>query len=229
MASEFTRRPKLLKGALVAFRSQLIPGVPTVVVFQYNPEKVTRTLTRQGPSGGAGGAAAGGRPEPGDILKVVGPPAEKVSMTATLDAADQLEDPGRNPDIVLIGLHPALATLELLLYPPSEQILANELKALLGSRSITTPDAPLTLLVWGPARVVPVLLNSYTITETAFDQLLNPIRADVDLNLDVLSYTMLETGTLGHGVSVVHHVSKEVLSAAHQVRTAIEIVGSPPF
>lgn len=150
-------------------------------------------------------------------------------MTAMLDAADQLEDPGRNPDIVLTGLHPALATLELLLYPPSEQILGNAAKALLGSKSITTTDAPLTLLVWGPARVVPVLLDSYSITETAFDQLLNPINAEVELNLTVLSYTMLETGSLGHGVSVVHHVAKEVLSAADQVRTAVEIVGSLPF
>ena len=57
----------------------------------------------------------------------------------------------------------------------------------------------------------------------------DPIRADVDLSLDVLSYTMLETGSLGHGVSVVHHVAKEVLSAADQVRTAIEVVGSLPF
>lgn len=226
MASEFTRRPKLLKGALVAFRSQLIPGVPTVVVFQYNPDQVTRTLTRQGPSGTGG---AGGQPEPADVLKVVGPPSESLSMTAVLDAADQLEAPGRNPDIVLTGLHPALATLELLLYPPSEQILGNEIKALLGAKSITNTDAPLTLLVWGPARVVPVLLNSATINETAFDQLLNPIRAEVDLSLDVLSYTMLETGSLGHGVSVVHHVAKEVLSAADQVRTAVELVGSLPF
>ncbi|WP_448612080.1 hypothetical protein [Geodermatophilus sp. URMC 60] len=227
MVSEFTGRPKLLKGALVAFRSQLIPGVPTVVVFQYNPENLTRTLKQRSASGGE--SAGGGSSAAQEVLQVTGPPDEQISMTAVLDAADQLEQPGQNPDTVLTGLHPALATLELLLYPPSEQILANAVRAALGARQITTTDAPLTLLVWGPARVVPVRLTGFTFTEKAFDQLLNPIRAEVRIDVGVLTYRDLEPKSIGHGVSVVHHVSKEVLSAVHQVKTAIEIVGSLPF
>ena len=38
MASEFPGRPKLLKGAIVAFSSQVIAGIPRVVIFQYNPD-----------------------------------------------------------------------------------------------------------------------------------------------------------------------------------------------
>lgn len=227
MASEFSGRPKLLKGALVAFRSQLIPGVPTVVVFQYNPENLTRTLRHRSASGGE--MSDGGSSAAQEVLQVTGPPDEQISMTVILDAADQLEQPGQNPDTVLTGLHPALATLELLLYPPSEQILANAVRAALGARQITTADVPLTLLVWGPARVVPVRLTGLTFTEQAFDQLLNPIRAEVRIDVGVLTYRELEPKSIGHGVSVVHHVTKEVLSAVHQVKTAIEIVGSLPF
>ena len=36
--------------------------------------------------------------------------------------------------------------------------------------------------------MLPVRLTSYSITEDAYDQLLNPIRAKVELSLTVLSY-----------------------------------------
>jgi hypothetical protein len=227
MASEFPGRPKLLKGALVAYQSQLIPGVPRVVVFQYNPESLTRTLRHRTPiSSDEEGTS---RAEAREILQVTGPPRESIGLKVTLDAADQLEFPGANPDVVAAGLHPALATLELLMYPPSALVLSNFLRARLGSRSITAMDVPLSLLVWGPARVVPVAVESFSVTEEAFDQLLNPIRAEVDLDLKVLTYDDLEVGSLGHGASLVNHFSKEALSAIHQVKTAVEAVGLLPF
>lgn len=226
MASDFTRRPKLLKGALVAYRSQLIPGIPRIVVFQYNPDNLTRTLRHRTASGSG---SRTGRPNAREVLQVTGPPAERVTLTVTLDAADQLELPDENPDVVAVGLHPALATLELLLYPPSTEILANAVRAAIGSRSVTSTDVPMVLLVWGPARVVPVRLESLSITEQAFDQTLSPIRAEARLELTVLTYTDLEAGTLGHGVSVVHHVGKEALAAVHQVKQAGEVLGSLPF
>lgn len=223
MPSEFSRRPRLLKGALVAYQSQLIPGIPRLVVFQYNPDNLTRTLRHRR----ATGNSAWGRADAREALEVTGPPQESISLTVTLDAADQLESPSENPDVVVAGLHPALATLELLLYPPSQEILANALRAAVGARSVTSMDVPMVLLVWGAARVVPVRLDGLSITEQAFDTFLNPIRAEARLDLTVLSYTDLETGTLGHGVSVVHHVAKEALAAAHQVKTAIEIATLP--
>lgn len=227
MASEFPGRPKLLKGALVAYQSQLIPGIPRVVVFQYNPESLTRTLHHRTPfpSGDEGTSMAEAR----EILQVTGPPRESIGLKVTLDAADQLEFPAANPEVVAAGLHPALATLELLMYPPSRSILSNFLLARAGSRFITPMDLPLSLLVWGHARVVPVAVESFSVTEEAFDQLLNPIRAEVNLDLKVLTYVDVEVGSLGHGVSLSNHVTKEVLSAIHQVKTAAEAFGSLPF
>ncbi len=117
MASEFPGRPKLLKGAIVAFSSQLIAGIPRVVMFQYNPDTLTRTFDLRPP---AGPRQAGRARRARETLQVAGPPTESIRMKVMLDAADQLE-PGQNPDMVLTGLHPALATLELLLYPPSSR------------------------------------------------------------------------------------------------------------
>ena len=53
-------------------------------------------------------------------------------MSVELDATDQLE--AVNPLAVASGLHPTLAALELLLYPPSTQLILGEgpLEARLG-------------------------------------------------------------------------------------------------
>jgi plasmid stability protein len=224
VGSDFPGRPKHLKGALLAFQSQLIPGVPRVIVFQYNPDGLNRRLSHRTATGGPDRRA-----EARDVLQVGGPPEEHISMTVTLDAADQLEFPAENPDVVGAGLHPALATLELLLYPRSEVVLANFARAMLGSRSITRTDAPMAVLVWGPARVVPVRIGSFSITEQAFDQALNPIRAEVSLEMQVLTYRELEPGTIAHGLSVAHHIAKEVLSGVHQAKTVVTAVGQLPF
>jgi len=222
MPSEFTRRPRLLKGALVAYQSQLIPGVPRIVVFQYNPETMTRTLRHR-----RGSQERRGQAESRESLEVTGPPEESLSLTVNLDAADQLEVPSDNPVVVAAGLHPALATLELLMYPPSQEILTSAILAAVGARQVRSFEVPTVLLVWGAARVVPVRLDSLSITEKAFDTLLNPILAEAQLELTVMSYADLEAGTLGHGVSIAHHVAKEALGLAHQVKTAVEIATLP--
>ena len=59
MASDFPRSPQFLKGALVAFTSQFLGPIPNIIVFQYNPEKLSRTLTHRSapPDPGNTGAA----------------------------------------------------------------------------------------------------------------------------------------------------------------------------
>ena len=46
MSSEFPRSPRVLKGGIVAY--QLPELLPTIIVFQYNPDEVKRTLQSQG-------------------------------------------------------------------------------------------------------------------------------------------------------------------------------------
>jgi len=45
MPEGYSRSPKLLKGALVQFSAPFLVPVPNVIIFQYNPETLSRTLT----------------------------------------------------------------------------------------------------------------------------------------------------------------------------------------
>ena len=47
MPSEFPGSPKLLKGALVVYESQKPGPPPKVIVFQYNPEQLSRSLAHR--------------------------------------------------------------------------------------------------------------------------------------------------------------------------------------
>src|SRR5262245_217484 len=208
MASDFPGSPKLLKGALVVYESQKPGPPPRVIAFQYNAEQLSRSLSHR--------AAP---PEPSDVgaaledsFRVLGPPVETINLSVVLDAADQLEHPDQNPEVVANGLHPALAALELLLYPPSTQVQLNRTLAQGGRVQIGPADLPLTLLVWGKSRVVPVRLTSFSVTEEAFDPSLNPIQARVDLAMRILTYMELKEDTLGFSAYIAYQSQKESLA-----------------
>lgn len=225
MPSDFPRSPKFLKGALVSFPSQFLGPVPNVIVFQYNPEKLSRTLAERAKSAEPGNAGAARE----DVQRVQGPPVETITLQIVLDAADQLSEPEQHPQAVQFGLHPALAALELLLYPSSEQMLAIEILGTAGSAQITPYDLPLTLFVWGKSRVVPVRLTTFSVTEQAYDQQLNPIRAQVNLGLRVLTYMELQTTSLGRGAYVAYQLQKEVLARLNLINSTEQVVGMLPF
>ena len=75
-------------------------------------------------------------------------------------------------------------------------------------------QAPLLLFVWGPSRVVPVRLTEFSITEEAFDPLLNPIRAKVGLGLRVLTVDDLGFAHRGGSLFMTYLQTKERLAAA---------------
>lgn len=216
-SSEFPGSPRLLKGAIIG----LDPFNPlaSVVVFQYNPETVTRSITPRYK------AADGNRSA--EALRLQGPPGETIQLTVEVDATDQLED--GNPLASALGVYPTLSALEMLVYPKSALVIANEVLAALGVIEVIPPQAPLTLLVWGPKRVLPVKLTSLSITEQAFDPRLNPIRAAVTLNLTVLTYQDLGLLSPGGALSMVHQVVKEVmatLGSAGAMATSVSAGGS---
>jgi hypothetical protein len=205
MSSEFPGRPMLLKGALIVFGAP-IPVPTNIIIFQYNPETMTRKIAF--PNAGQDGNSC---LNSGDTPNVNQPPTEAYSLTVELDATDQIED--ADTVTLAVGLHPALAALELLLYPSSTVMLLNKALVAFGSSMIAPPQVPLVLFVWGAARVVPVQVSSVSITETAFDQLLNPIQAKVDLGMRSLALSELKHAvppfsTLG----IVNQVAKEVMA-----------------
>jgi hypothetical protein len=220
MASDFPRSPKLLKGALVVFETA-IPVPTNLIVFQYNPDSMRRSFQ---PIAGRSDPGAGA----GDTQHVPLPPIESFQMTVELDAVDQLE--ASNPLAQGVGLHPTLAALELLLYPPSTQLILNKALSLLGSSIVSPAEAPMVLLVWGAPRVVPVRVTSVGITEQAFDQILNPIRAQVTLGLRVLTPIELQqAGPPFDTLAIVNHIAKEVLARANIANSVQQITTMLPF
>jgi hypothetical protein len=198
-----TRSPLTSRGSLVAIDAT---GPVTAVSFQYNPDEMTRTLQARTATSGAGTS-----PATNEALRLSGAPIETITLSVEIDATDQLEvDDSLATEL---GIYPQLSALELLIYPPSSVVAANTALALAGAIELVAPEAPLTLLVWNPQRVVPVRLTQFSITEQAYDPQLNPIRARVQLGLRVLSYSDLPAANPGHHIFFSHQVVKEDMAA----------------
>jgi hypothetical protein len=210
----FPNSPRLLKGGLIL----IDPGSQTpqrIIVLQYNPETLSRTLAPQAVSG-----ESGDRSTP---LRLKAPPTETIKLDAEIDAVDQLEFPDLNPATVDSGIHRDLAALETIVYPPSERLLANRTLADLGTLEIAPVEAPLTLFVWSKLRIVPVRLTDFSITEEAFDPSLNPIRAKVSLGMRVLNMNDLGFDHRGSSIFIAYLQAKEQLAASARARTLSEL------
>jgi len=205
----FPGSPRLLKGAIIGIDP--FNPLASVILFQYNPDTLTRRLTAQV----AGSGGYGGYIDRGEALRFKGPPDESFSLEVEIDATDQLEQ--GDAKATSMGIHPVLASLEMLLYPKSAVMIANDVLAAIGVIEVIQPEAPLTLFVWGQKRVLPVRLTSFSITEEAFDPHLNPIRAKVSLELQVLNYQDLGLASVGGALFMVHQVAKEAMATASGV------------
>jgi hypothetical protein len=194
--SGYSRSPFVLKGALVQFSApSLIPvPVPNIILFQYNPESMTRSFTGydpksadRSPAGGGGEAAVPAVPGDGQPFD----PQESLSLSLLLDASDALEKPELHPVAMVSGVADRLAALEMLLYPSSTggvlQSAAASLLGLAAKEAAARTNVPTVLFVWGPGRIVPVRLTGFTVEETQYNQYLYPHRAKVTLTLRVLT------------------------------------------
>src|SRR5438477_356554 len=153
--SSFPGSPKVMKGAIIG----LDPFNPlaSVIIFQYNPDTLTRTITAQ--TSGSDNA------DKGEALRLKGPPKETIKLDVEIDSADQLER--ANPLATTMGLYPTLASLEMLLYPKSALTIANEVLAAIEITEIIPPEVPMTLFVGGHKRTLPARLTEFSITEAA--------------------------------------------------------------
>jgi len=212
--------PRLLRGGIVLVDPDS-GQVLRVIAMQYNPDTLTRTLQPQ--------AIASDGQDRSQALRLKGPPVETIKLDAEIDAADQLEFPDQNPNVVQFGIAPQLAQLETLLYPPSARLIANNALQAVGTLEITPVQSPLTLLVWNRQRVIPVRLTDFSITEEAFDPQLNPLRAKVSLSMRVLSVDDLGFDTKGGALYLVYQQNKERLAQLAKSATlpALGLTGIP--
>ena len=253
MGTGYSRTPVLLKGALIRFDAPLLIPIPNIILFQYNPETLSRTLTPHGQGASASPAEAGGegaspassasqRAQPYD-------PQESFSLNLILDAADALETPESHPVAFISGVADRIAALEMLLYPITEGVqLLGSISASLGGASMSMGGAagsevpqrnvPVTLFIWGPGRIVPVRLTSFSVEEQAFSPMLYPIRATVAVGLTVLtpsafqvseSYTPTPIEEFAIGAYKFTMVQKQVLATANLANSVESIINMLPF
>lgn len=175
--TSFPNSPPLIKGGIVLI-DPATSTVRRIISLQYNPDTLSRTLQVQ---------AVGGEGDRLEAFRLKGPPNETIKLDAEIDATDQLEHPGQNPNAVQLGIHPQLAALETMVYPRASDLQSANSLAQSGTLEISAAESPLALFVWSRNRVLPVRVTEFSITEEAFDANLNPIRAKVSLGLRVLS------------------------------------------
>jgi hypothetical protein len=194
-----------MRGAIVGL-DPLNP-LASIVVFQYNPDTLTRTLQAQ-----AAGGQGGGRSE---ALRLNGAPIETFKLDVEIDATDQLERDDALTEA--LGIYPQLSALEMLIYPKSALVIANTVLLAAGTMEVIPAAAPLTLFIWGPKRILPVRLTEFSIAEEAYDTQLNPTRAKVSLGLRVLSYNDLPLTDPGYALFLAHQVVKEAMAVIGSV------------
>ena len=219
----YTRSPKLLKGAIIQFSAPMLVPIPNIIIFQYNPETLSRTLTPFAPLVREREYDAQGnwtlKPPENEQAKAAlqqqlnmlaqpYDPAETFSLTLELDATDALEEPASHPVAVISGVADRIAALEMLLYPPGESALGGLLNVSLDisiggggfsasagaeAKAAQRKSVPVVLFFWGPGRIVPVRITSFAVEEQAFSPILYPLRAKVTVGMRVLTEAELVT------------------------------------
>jgi hypothetical protein len=216
----FPNSPRLIKGGIVLIDAGS-GTVRRVIALQYNPDSLTRTLQVQAIS-----ADGGDRSE---AMRLKGPPVETLKLEVEIDATDQLEFPEQNRIATQSGIFPQLAALETMVYPSSTQLRTNDALARAGTLEIVPMEAPLALFVWSKARILPVRITEFSITEEAFDAALNPIRAKVSLGMRVLSVNDVPAGHKAGDLFMGYLQQKERFVTAHAGAplSALGITGVP--
>jgi len=197
----FDNQPKILKGAFVEFGISL---PPLFVVFQFNPLTITRSrtatavnpptqrATRSSQSGNLVGSLISSKG--GSLIKfrngqTLNVQQEKISFDVRLDATDKLNDGDTLAE--QFGIGPQLASLESMMLPKGQGLLGGAVAALLGGASRflcveSMQDPPIILWIWGRKKILPVNITSLQIKEEQFSADLNPIRATVGVQLEVI-------------------------------------------
>jgi hypothetical protein len=192
--------PLLVKGAILVLEPNT--GIPLKTIhLQYNPETIRRSLQPQ---------SVGDLPDRTEVLRLKGPPIETISCEVEIDATDQLA--AQNPTTMSVGIAPQLSTLELLVYPSSSVLIANEILTLVGTIEILPMFSNLTVFTWGANRVTPVRLTGIEITEEAFDPQLNPIRAKVSLSMRVLNVNDVGFLSPAGALYMAYQIAKESMA-----------------
>jgi hypothetical protein len=177
--------PPVMRGAIVQLMEDLGIVVPNIIPFQYNPEKMTRSLKPWDPF--EVDPTKRGAPAP---MAAPFDPEETYQFTLELDATNDLED--GNPIAIATGVASRIAAIQKLVMPSKGLIgdLIGSAKALANKavdKQAERTKVPVALLVLGPGLILPVRVTSVSIDIVEFTPLLYPHMAKVQLDLRVLT------------------------------------------
>jgi Contractile injection system tube protein len=170
----------------------------STIEFQFNPESLKRTLKIVTPQERLGGRRRGEnrQADPRD-LKTDSHVGESISITARFDGkvgygtkrtGKEYEGEKQKwlredtlPYLDNSNLLPVLSAIERIM-EPADTVLKKTAKPHKNPPKVL----PLVFFWWGEYRILPVKITQMTINETEFDPELSPVRAEVNLDMEVL-------------------------------------------
>ncbi len=223
--------PNLVKGAIVQLIEDIVGVLPNVIPFQYNPTKLSHTITPWNPF-------EVDQTQRGAQAPNVQPfePKHSITLELELDAADDLED--RDPVASLVGVADRMAALKKLILPSRGLLgdLVASAQALVGggSAQATRPTVPVAFFVWGPGRILPVRVTSFSVEESLFSPTLHPLQATVSLGLEVLTPDVFKCqSSLSSDLAVAAYnltkLQEDALAIAHIAKAVDAVRGILPF
>jgi len=221
--------PTPMLGALVEYGTDFLGPIPNVVIFQFNPETITRTLSIPPRAVNATQRETSQAGEPA---------YERFTINASFSAADQHNS--SNPIGILFGVGPQLAALEAMVYPVQTPggilgAAVDAIGSLLGSSSpgptqqVPRVQTPRILFIWGQTRILPVIIESMSITEQIYDGLLNPIEATVAIGLAVITPCDCCGDTIGQGALAYTQMMSDTMATANLANSAMLATHLIPF
>ena len=173
-------------GAFAAYEPDDTVTVSRFIPFRFNPETLNRQLSLEQGQGGGNQSGASGQStsnaneEQGSDANT-GTLQESISVLIRLDLAERQQGGSNMP--LELGIAPEIAAIEDLMYSAE----SSSEQASDGTEPVQArARRPTVLFIWGEKRVMPVQITGMTINETLFNSRLYPIRAEIEVSLQVL-------------------------------------------
>lgn len=161
-----------------------VPGIPRRFKFQYNPESLKIGLKSQ--LYGQGGKQP-----------LSGAPSLSLSVTIVLEAT-RMGTTQRG----LVGIRPQISALETLLYPSLLNVAANGVLMAAGMVESVPAGPPICLFFYGKRPPIPVRLTGIDVDEKLHDGKLNPVHAEVTLQMEGYTYSEVPIDNPNFALSV---------------------------
>jgi len=207
----------VMKGVLVEY-SLMLP--PLVLVFEFNPQDISRTRTITINAGNTpatrGGYDFALPTETSRVAQGVSVAPETFDITILLDATDRMDKGDKVA--VAFGVEPEISTLRSMVEPKAQGPLGLQTLSSLGfggSKAFDRDEhVSVLLFVWG-TRILPVFITSVKIDEKAHLPSLIPYRAEATLSMQVI-----EGKNPFYEVETIRQIAGAALNTGQTVATA---------